>query len=353
MTSDNPLPNPLPRVSVIVPCRNEEAFIVNCVESIFMQDYPPSRFEILVADGMSDDSTKALLIALSRKHENLKLFENPHRTVPYALNLMIRNASGDVVIRVDAHAEYPNNYISTLVEHLYELNADNVGGVWETTAGADTSEAKAIVLATSHKLGIGNAAYRLGANQPIEVDTVPYGCYRKQVFDKIGFFDEQLTRNQDDEFNARLIKNGGKIFLIPSVRIKYYARRNLKSLRKMFYQYGYYKPLVGIKLGYPATLRQLAPPLFMLGLLLLFIGAMLSPLIVVLFTLDVLFYTAAIFVVSLSVAAKHGFGLFGHLLLTFPSIHFSYGVGYLHGILDFMILRKHKRTAHQPLDTNR
>jgi len=353
MTNESKLPNPTPRVSVVVPCRNEEAFIVTCVENIFSQDYPADKFEVLVADGMSTDSTKALLLALSRKHDYLKLFENAQQTVPFALNMMIRNASGDVIVRMDAHAEYPRNYVSTLVQHLYALEADNVGGVWETMAGANTNQAKAIALATSHKLGIGNAAYRLGASEPVEVDTVPYGCYRKTVFDKIGFFDEQLTRNQDDEFNARLIKNAGKIFLIPSVRIKYFARKNLRSLAKMFYQYGYFKPLVGIKIGYPATSRQLAPPLFVVAFIVLLLGALVHPLFYFLFLLDILVYLVAILFVSVGIALKHGMRLFIYLLLTFPAIHFSYGFGYLHGILDFMLLRKHKRGFAKTLDTNR
>src|SRR5687768_13478191 len=164
-----------PRVSVVVPCRNEERFIVPCVENIFSQDYPADRIEVLVADGASTDGTMELLLALSRKYESMKLFENSQRTVPHALNLMIRNASGEVIVRMDAHALYPHNYISALVEALYELQADNVGGVWETRPGSDSREAAAIALATSHPLGIGNAAYRLASGGPRKADTVPYG----------------------------------------------------------------------------------------------------------------------------------------------------------------------------------
>ena len=247
------------RVSIIIPCRNEEAFIGKVLENIVHQDYPADLTEVFVIDGKSNDKTAEIIKGYSEKHSFIHYLENPQKIVPFALNKAIKQSSGEIIIRMDAHAVYPNNYVSKLVEGLADYKCENVGGVWITKPGNDSVKAKAIALATSHPFGIGNAYYRLPNQKPKEVDTVPFGCYSRNVFDKIGYFDEELTRNQDDEFNARLIKNGGKIYLLPEIQIIYFAREKLRKISKMFYQYGLYKPLVNLKIGKPATLRQFAP----------------------------------------------------------------------------------------------
>lgn len=341
-----------PLVSIIIPCRNEEKFIKTVLNNIIDQDYRRDSIEVFVVDGLSDDNTRSIIKEMINQFPLIHFISNENKTVPYALNLAIQKAKGEVIIRMDAHCIYPNNYVSALVEKLFELNADNVGGVWITEPGNNSSQAIAIAKATSNRLGIGNAGYRLGAAKPVQTDTVPFGCYRKDVFEKIGLFDIQLTRNQDDEFNGRLIKNGGKIFLIPSVKIKYFARKNISSMSKMFYQYGYFKPLVNIKLGFVATARQLIPPAFVL---MIFLGALLSlfsKILMTIYLLGVFFYFVVVAIVSLKLFEKK-LSVFLNLLIVFPAIHFSYGTGYLSGIIDFIFLRKHKRKKSIEVEMNR
>jgi GT2 family glycosyltransferase len=174
---------------------------------------------------------------------------------------------------LDAHTEFPQNYFTNLINNAEKLGADNVGGVVKTLPADFTVKANAIAIALSHIFGVGNSHFRVGAKTIKEVDTVPFGCFRRDIFNKIGLFDVDLIRNQDDEFNGRIIKNKGKIFLIPQIVVKYYARDTIEKVFKMFYQYGLFKPLVNKKLGMPTTIRQFLPVLFVSGL---FIGGILS-----------------------------------------------------------------------------
>jgi glycosyltransferase involved in cell wall biosynthesis len=333
-------------VSVIMPCRNEVNFIESVLTSIFAQDYPQDSLEVIVADGMSDDGTREKLEKLSSSYPGLKVIDNPKRVTPDALNLAIEASKGEVIVRLDAHSNYPSNYISRLVTELFRLDAVNVGGVWKTTPANSGSVATAIALATSHPLGIGNASYRLENPVIKEVDTVPFGCFKRSIFDEVGLFDTDLIRNQDDEFNGRIIKNGGKIFLVPDVEIEYYARATFGTMVKMFYQYGLFKPLVNIKLGHPATLRQFAPPIFVLGLLCLPI-ALLSGWLFLIWSLVYAIYFLTNALVSLKIAWREKrWWLTPNLFLAFFLIHCSYGWGYLKGILQFVLL-KGKVNANQ------
>jgi glycosyltransferase involved in cell wall biosynthesis len=330
-----------PFVSIIIPCRNEEKFILKTLENIIEQDYPKNKTEIFVVDGLSTDRTRQIANDFINKNENIIILDNPEKIVPSALNKAIHESKGEIIIRMDAHSIYPVDYVSILVKSLIELEADNVGGVWVTEPGSTSLVSKAIAIATSHPFGIGNAHYRLGAKEPMQVDTVPFGCYRKEVFERIGLFDEDLIRNQDDEFNARLIKNGGKIYLIPSLKIRYYAREKLSKMALMFYQYGLYKPLVNKKIGYPATIRQLIPPLFTLAIIILTTLSIINGIALKLLAILLAIYFLADFLISFFLSIKNKLSLFIFLLITFPVIHFSYGWGYLKGIFRFLFLRKH------------
>ncbi len=249
-----------PLVSVIVPCRNEGKWIGKCLQSILNNDYPRDCLEILVVDGMSGDDTRREVEAAAALHSGVRLLDNPRRITPVAMNLGIAAASGSVIVRMDAHVEYPSDYISSLVALLEKSGADNVGGVCQTLPGDGTIMARAVALGMSHPLGVGNSHFRIGASQDRWVDTVPFGCYRREVFQRIGLFDEDLVRNQDDELNLRLIKHGGRILLSPRIVCKYFARESLAKLWRMYYQYGYFKPLVVRKIGGVMTLRQLRLP---------------------------------------------------------------------------------------------
>lgn len=338
-------------VTVIIPCRNEEKFISKVLENVLNQNYPSGNIEVFVVDGESEDNTAEIVREYSAKYPFIRLLNNPHQFVPQALNMAIRESKGEVIIRMDAHSLYPNDYFSKLVTALFQSGADNAGGMWITEPGDESKEAAAIALATSHPFGIGNARYRLGASEQIFVDTVPYGCYRREVFDRIGYFDEQLLRNQDDEFNGRLIANGGRILLLPDVKIRYFARKNIALMAKMFYQYGLFKPLVNIKLGKPATIRQLFPPALVLGLIGSFVIGLFITLIFQLFIVVFALYSAMVLYFSIVVGKNSQ--LIIQLIKIFPSIHFSYGWGYLKGIWRFMIWRKHKSGNSADLKFNK
>ena len=189
------------KVSIIIPCRNEEKYIGKCLESIIKQAYPKDKIEILIIDGMSEDNTRGIIERYIKKYQYIKLINNSKRIVPTALNIGIKRAMGDIIIRIDVHSSYPCDYIEKIVLWIEKSKADNVGGILIVKPGAETVIAKAIASVLSHPFGVGNALFRIGIKNPQYVDTVPLGAYKRTVFDKIGLFDEDLVRNQDDEFN--------------------------------------------------------------------------------------------------------------------------------------------------------
>ena len=250
-------------LSVIVPIYQEEKYISKCIDSMLSQDYPKDDLEIILVDGMSKDRTREIVATYTAKYPFIRMIDNPERIAPCAMNRGIKEAKGDVIMRLDAHVYYPKNYFSLLVEKLNELpGAENVGALCNTLPINDSITAQSIAAVLSSSFGMGNSHFRVGADKEMEVDTVPFGCFHRSIFDKVGLYDEELVRNQDDELNARIIKAGGKIYLIPQLVCEYYARDTAKKVYKMFYQYGVFKPLVNKKLGSPATVRQFFPLFF-------------------------------------------------------------------------------------------
>lgn len=255
-------------LSVICPIYNEEKYIAKCLDSIIEQDYPKDDMELLLVDGMSTDRTRDLIGVYQKNYPWIKVLDNPKRIAPCAMNVGIKASSGEIIIRLDAHVLYPSNYFSVLVSKLQELpEAENVGAICNTLPVNDTIEAQSIAAVLSSSFGMGNSYFRVGASKVMEVDTVPFGCFHRRIFDKVGLYDEELARNQDDELNARIIKSGGRIYLIPDLKCEYFARDTARKVYKMFYQYGLFKPLVNKKLGSPATVRQFFPLCFVLGLI--------------------------------------------------------------------------------------
>ena len=323
---------------MICPVFNEEKFIEACIMSIIEQDYPQDAMEIIFVDGRSTDHTTDIIRRYMQDYPFMKLIDNPERIVPYALNRGLQEAKGEVIMRLDGHCTYPTNYISELAKYLYQLNAENVGGVWNTQPAKDTPVCQAIALASSHPFGVGGSMHKIGVSKIIETDTVPFGCYKREVFEKTGPFDTDLVRNQDDEFNGRLLNLGGKIYLIPQVIINYTARDTLCKMRQMYYQYGLYKPLVNKKLGAPATVRQFFPLLFLLGLLVGGICSIFSPFILQLYTTILLIYLfVGVVVGSMGAIRTHQPLLVLLMPYVFFNIHMSYGLGYLVGI--FSVIR--------------
>jgi glycosyltransferase involved in cell wall biosynthesis len=320
-------------VTIIIPCRNEARYIRECLDSVLANGFPRERLEILVVDGESEDETRAIVAEYARRFPCVRLLRNPQRIVPTALNLGIRVARGQVIMRMDAHATYAGGYIERCVAALREHRADNVGGVWVISPKGSNPVAEAIAVTLSHPFGIGDAQYRLGVGRPMEVDTVPFGCYRRELFDRIGLFDENLRRGQDMEFNLRLRAAGGRILLVPGVVCHYHPRATLPTfLRHNFWN--------GVWVFYPMrfgrvafTLRHVIPGLFVGLLLLTGATGVLWPRLwtVTLVTAGV--YAMASLVSSLLVARARRRWYLGILLpVGFAALHLAYGMGTLVGV---------------------
>ena len=321
-------------VSIICPIYNEERFIETCIQSVLNQDLPAGSWELLLVDGGSTDRTRQLMQPYVEQYANIHLLDNPHRTAPYAMNIGIREAKGEYICRMDAHSSFPANYVSTLMRYLNELpNAANVGAVCSTIPANNSTIAKAISIACQHPFGVGNSAFRTTTiNKPIQTDTVPFGFWRKSLFDTVGYFNEMLTRNQDDEFNARIIQQGGKVYLVPELSVTYYARDTIDKTAQMFYQYGLFKPLVNKQLKRPATIRQFVPLAFLVGLIVGFPLAFLHPVMLYVYCAYVMSY-----VLSLTGIAIYYRNMY--LPVVFATIHFSYGWGYITGIGKLLMKR--------------
>ena len=329
-------------VSIICPTYNEEKYIATCIDSILAQDYPQEDLEILFVDGMSTDATRSIILSQAKEHNNLYLLDNPHRIVPYALNIGIEYAQGDIIVRIDAHASFPSNYISTLVHYLVHLpNAQNVGAPCVTHTLGDTDKAKAIVAVLSNKWGVGNSTFRLGIKEIQSVDTVPFGCWKKQTLKDVGLFDIRLIRNQDIELNKRILKNGGNIYLVPDTYCTYYARETYKKLAQNNYGNGKWNILT---LYYTKALRSLSlrhfiPLIFLLSLLLPILGIVLCPWIGLVAGMSLISYLMLVCCISWRISKEQSIHPLS-VVAAFFTLHLSYGAGSLMGILTLPFINK-------------
>jgi glycosyltransferase involved in cell wall biosynthesis len=326
-----------PFLSIVIPCRNERDYIGPCLDSILASDYPQDRLEVVVADGMSDDGTREVIGPYLSAHPRITMIDNPRRITPCAMNLAIRAAGGEVIVRMDAHAMYPPDYLRRLVAAQQETGAENVGTLVVTLPADDTPAAAAIAVGLSHPLGVGNSHFRVGTTVRRWVNHVPFGCWRRELFDRIGVFDEEMVRDQDVEFNARLLNHGGRILLLPDLASRYHARRTIRQLARMMYQYGYFKPLVARKAGKVLTVRQLVPSMFVLGVT----GSLaLAPWwSFAALTLGIILAAYGALVGGAAARSARTIGPRAALALVgvFPTMHVGYGIGYLRGIHDHFL----------------
>jgi len=238
-------------VSIVLPCRNEQGYIQACLQSALNQEPPERGFEILVADGMSTDGTREYLRQMAENHPQIRVLDNPGRIVSTGLNIAIRAARGEIIVRMDAHTIYAPDYVRQCLAVMNETGADNVGGPMQTTA--EKFMERAIRAAFHSNFAVGGArSHQVGYEG--YVDTVIYGCWKKDVFERIGYFDEEFVRNQDDEHNLRLARAGGRIYQSTRIRSRYHVRGSLKALFRQYMQYGYWKVLVVRKHQMPASL---------------------------------------------------------------------------------------------------
>ena len=333
----------MPIVSIIIPCRNEKDFIGQCLDSIIGNDYPKDMLEILIVDGMSEDGTRKIVNKYNRMFPFIILLDNYKKTTSSALNRGIETAKGEIVMIMGAHSIYEKDYISQCTKHLIKGNADNVGGICKILPQNDSFIARSIAYALSSSFSAGDAYYKIGSKKIRYVDTVFGGCYRKMIFNVIGCFDEDLLRTQDSEFNARLIKNEGKILLVPTIVSYYYARKSLGELLKMNLQYGYSKPLAVKKIGKVYTSRQLYPPIFVASLATSLILSMFINAFFWFFLSISISYAIINLGYSLKISLQKGLKYFIILPIVFATVHFGWGIGYLRGIWDFIILGHHKK----------
>jgi len=330
------------KVSIIIPCRNEKKFIGKCLDSIIAQNYPKDKLEVLVIDGMSEDGTREIVRQRTEKHPFIKVINNPNRIVPPALNVGIRQAKGDVIIRMDAHSVYEVDYIAKCVNYLNQHNADNVGGVCVTLPGSDSLLAKSIALTLSHPFGVGNSYFRIGLKEPRYVDTVPFGCYKKEVFEKIGLFNENLVRNQDIELNLRLKKSGGKILLVPEIISYYHARSTLRTLGKNNFLNGLWVIYSTKFAKMPFSLRHLIPFFFVMSLAGSLVLSLFYYPCIYLFAFIIGLYLVVNIFFSIKLSLKNGLKHFPALILSFSTLHFSYGLGSLCGIIKLFMPKRRK-----------
>lgn len=326
-----------PFVSIIMPIRNEADFIERAITSVLNSDYPAEKMEILVVDGMSDDGTRDIVRELSQVDDRVKLLDNPKGIVSTAMNTGIRAAQGDLFIRIDGHAEIPSHFVTRSIECLGEhRDAWVVGGYIETTANHFMGQA--IASAMRSPVGVGNSRFRLGHYEGW-VDTLAFGTHHKWVVDKIGYFDEELVRNQDDEFNLRLILAGGKIWMSKSIRSTYFSRASLSKLWRQYFQYGFWRTRTMQKHRMPASYRQLVPLIFVSSLVLLALAGLLWKGFWILLTAEAALYLLTLLLGALDVGRRSGWQVAPAAMLVFTILHFAYGLGSLWGVVRFCILK--------------
>jgi glycosyltransferase involved in cell wall biosynthesis len=323
----------LPFVTLVMPIRNEEAFIAKALEAVINQDYPGGRMEIIVVDGISRDGTREIVAGVQSRNANITLLSNPRGIVPAAMNIAMAKAKGEIIIRVDGHCRIAADYVRRCVDHLTRDGVDGVGGPVRTVG--ETRVARAIAAAMSSPFGVGGSAFRTTTDRTMLADTVPFPAYTRAIVDRAGPYDEELVRNQDDEYNYRLRKLGAKILLAADVRSEYYSRSSFRSLWRQYFQYGVWKVRVMQKHPRQMRARQFVPVAFVCALGCGAIAAPFSALGGWFLALVAGTYVAANLLATL-VTARGALGEIGVFLpLAFAELHLAFGFGFLAGLVKF------------------
>lgn len=326
------LPEPPPMVSVVLPIRNEAAFIEENLKRLLQQDYPADRFEVLVADGLSDDGTREILQRLAEQDSRVRWMDNPQQIVPTGMNLLIDASQGEIILRLDGHASVADDFIKETVLAMLRTQDQDVWAVGGPLVhAAETPMGKAIGVAMSHPLGVGNAHHRDPNFEGFGEGTNFPAMYR-WVFDRIGMYDEMLVRNQDDELYFRLRQAGGRFFITPRIQYVYYVREKLSQLFRQYYQYSFWRIPVMLKHRQPTTLRQVVPSLFYVAMLVCLVlgGWFRSPILA--FGLPAI-YLFALLLVGLHQSTQRGWTTGLRVPLAIVTMHAGYAWGMIYGWL--------------------
>lgn len=315
-------------VSVVMPIYNESKYIRNCIDSLLLQDFDFEKMEWIFVDGNSTDNTREIVNEYVEKYPGLiKLLSNPNKTVPYAMNIGIREAVGKYIVRLDAHADYAKDYISKCVYYLEKLGVDNVGGILETKGRGFVGATIAKML--SSKFGVGNSNFRTSTESGY-VDTVPFGAFRKEVFEKWGYYDERLTRNQDNEMNFRIRKNNGKIYLANDINLSYYCRDSVKGIADMAFKNGKWNIITMYLCPGSMGIRHFVPLCFVLSIVFLPLLSLLFKGFGYVFLAEMCLYFLLDVFYSLKLSKK--WKEIALLFILFPIFHVYYGCGSLVGL---------------------
>ncbi len=332
-----------PFVSIIVPCYNEQATIRQLLDAVLAQTYPRSQMEIVIADAFSQDNTREQINLFQRDHYDLSLrvVDNGRRTIPAALNLAIKAARGEIIIRLDAHSQPNPEYVERCVQALEDGKGTNVGGAWEIRPGGKSWIAESIAVAAAHPLGVGDAMYRLHPKAGA-VDTVPFGAFRRELIDQIGGFDETLLSNEDYEFNTRVRQSGGVVWLDPQIRSTYFARSSFRELVRQYWRYGFWKWRMLKRYANTIRWRQALPPLFVASLIALILLSFWFSLFRWLLSIEIILYLLVLMAASVQVGFRNrkSFLVIG-LPLSISMMHLSWGSGFLFSIISSPLIQNH------------
>jgi cellulose synthase/poly-beta-1,6-N-acetylglucosamine synthase-like glycosyltransferase len=332
---ENLLVEKLPKVTVIMPVRNEAEYIERSLGAVLRQDYPHDKFEVIVVDGVSADGTHDFVKEMASRFpkNNIRLLNNDKHIFSTGFNIGLSQAGGEVIIMLGGHTRIAQDYVQHCVKHLGNHGIDCVGGNVETIG--ETFQSKVIALAMSSHFGVGGVVFRTGSKRLMEVDTVAFGAYKRSAIHRCGPMDEEMVKNQDDEYNYRLREIGGRIVLAPEIRCRYYSRASLLQLWRQYFQYGYWKVRVMQKHPRQMRLRHFIPSVFVASI---FGSVLLAPfldLALILFLLISGCYVSANLFASIITSFKKGWNYLPLLPITFATLHFSYGLGFLVGLVRF------------------
>lgn len=323
---------PITNVSVIIPTLNEELFIEACLQSVFAQTYPQDALDIMIIDGGSCDRTCECVSQIRQVHNNVRLIDNPQKIQSVAFNIGVKSSDAPIVIRLDAHATYDENYIALCVRHLENKKYGNVGGKCSICHRHNSIIALTNATLNKIKFGIGGASFRVD-NRSKEVDTVPFGAFRRDVIDEVGLMNKLLPRGEDNEYNCRIREAGYKIFFDPQIVATYYARDTIKGCVKQMYANGvsigsllrYYRQAVG--------LRHIIPMLFVISIILLIILSIVSPICRLGLITGLILYGVIDILACMQASMKYGWRNMFLLPILIPIVHISYGIGTIEGIV--------------------